>query len=412
MWRKPLTFFLPVLLVASALASAQTAAAAQSETDGEGSAIADQVLVIHDSVILGARRQIESALSESRVDYLGFGGLRVGPAADLVEDHPHLLGDQVVVEIGTNYLGSQTLFRNELDRLMGLLSDVDHVLWLTPSRHRPLIDNVREEIRSAAHRYPNLQIAEWGPLSDANHNYTWGDGIHLQPGGADAIAELIRSHLAGEVPWNQLPEGSIASVRDGRKSVRIGGWAINPDLGRPAMVRLTLDGKLVAKKRTHRRRVNLAASLESDVVKLGFEFKVDIPDGSHEICIEANNFDGRDRVVMDCRTVELAHNPVGAIDRVVEKSDGDVVRGWASDPDRKVPLKIEIHEGTAADANRIVAVAVANRESAKAVTQAAADGAAENHFAIKIPADVEQYCVVARNVLAGTDVVLDCRVSS
>lgn len=388
----------------------------QSAEQDQESAVGDRLLVIHDSVILGARRQIEATFPDTTVEYIGFGGLRVGPAADLVSQRPDLITDQVVIEIGTNYLGSRKLFRTELDRMMGLLAHVDHVVWLTAGRYSPRMDAVNEEIRDAARRYPNLQIAEWGPLSDRNGEFTWGDGIHLQPGGADAIAELIRAHLEGDVPWNQLPEGRIGALRDGRKAVTVKGWASNPDLGRSAMVRLLVDGELVQKKLTHLRRANLAKQIGTSVVKIGFEFRLELPDGTHELCIEANNFDGFAPVRMHCRSIEVRHNPTGAIDRVITKTTGEVVRGWAQDPDRKKPVVIEIREGSdpgglqhgAAGDGLAGLGEVITRGKANRLSKTSPNGPAHN-FAVKVPVGIGDYCIVAKNVLAGSDTVLSCR---
>ncbi len=363
----------------------------------------DNLLVIHDSVILGARKQIEAAFPASAVDYVGFGGMRVGPAADILSSRADLIGDKVVVELGTNYLGSRSLFRSELDRLMGLLVDVDHVLWLTASRYRPEMDEVNAEIRAAARRYRNLQIGEWGPLSDANSSYTWNDGIHLPPTGAEAIAEMIRSHLEGDVAWNQIPVGRIGKLRDGRKHLTIGGWAADPDLGRSPKVRVVVNGEVVKKKRTSQTRSDIAVLTNSVVDDLGFTIRLDLPDGEHRICIEVNNFDGFEPLSVDCRTVTLAHSPVGQLERVVAKDDGDVVRGWAADPDRARPVVVEVRAG--GTDGEVIARGRANRERV-----AAAAGGADRGFAIKIPANVDDYCVVARNVLAGVDdTVLGCR---
>jgi len=293
---------------------------------------------------------------------------------------------------------------------MGLMVDVEHVVWLTAGRYSTRMDAVNEEIRAAARRFPNLQIAEWGPLSDINGEYTWGDGIHLQPGGADAIAELIRSHLEGEVPWDRLPMGQIATIRDGRRAVTIKGWASNLDLGRATMVRLLVDGELVEKKRTNRKRSGLARKLGSDVEELGYQFKLHLPDGEHEICIEANNFDGFPPVVMDCGQIVLNHNPSGAIDRVVPKTSGDVVRGWVSDPDSKKPVKVQIRAANGATPSEGQPVTGQSLGDVVATDRAARSGSngLSNFFAIKVPAGLDAYCVVAVNRFGGDDMVLGC----
>lgn len=392
-----------VLLALSGLAPA----AAETNVDDRTAAssdvdavVGDRLLVIHDSVILGARRQIEATFPNTQVDYIGFGGMRAGPAADILSGRPELITDQVVVEIGTNYLGSQSLFRRELDRLMGLLAGVDHVLWLTPSRYTGRMDQVHAEIRAAARRYPNLQVGEWTYVTAGDPLLTWNDGIHLRPRGADAIANLIRRHLAGEVPWNRIPVGRIDRMLDRRTGLRLAGWALDPDLGRPARVRVMVDGKRVARKRSSKARTRLGKFLGVDD-RLGFAVTLKLPDGKHQVCIEVNNFDGHDPVVLGCRNVNLAHEPVGAIERVVPKSDGDVVRGWAYDPDRRRPIHIDVVSGSE--------VVATSRASRTRTDLAGLTNGEQRGFAIKLPAGLVDYCLIARNELAGeADTTIGC----
>ncbi len=383
-----------LVALASPEVSAESAPKEVVATNAVVTANRDQLLVVHDSVLLGARDEIEAAFAGSRVDYVGFVGLSAGPAADIISERPGLVGDRVVIHLGTNYVESRSSFRTRLDRLMGLLVDVDHVLWLTASRYRPEIDEVNAEIRAAARRYPNLQIGEWGPLSDQNPSYTWTDGIHVPSAGAEAVAELIRSHLEGEVAWNRIPSGRMTRVRDGRRQLTIGGWAVDPDLDRAARVLLSIDGKIVARKRTNEPRPDNAASVDAPVADIGFTFRLDLPDGRHRICLAVNNLDGLAPVNVDCRIVNLAHSPIGQVERIVAKADGDVVRGWARDPDRARPVVVQVRAG--GPRGEIVASGRADRRN---------DG-----FAIKLPPDTGKYCVVARNVLAGVhDTVLGCR---
>lgn len=409
--------FLPITLTIAAIAAMVASAAplhAQAIRVESGAAAIDpnepplpdeRVLVIHDSIGLGARAEINAAFPNSEVNYLGFVGFRADVAAELLAERPGLVSDRVVVQLGSNYdISSQ--FASHLDLLMAQLSGADHVTWLSPPRYVPVMNAVTAAIDSATRQYGNLQLADWGAESDANANYTWDDGIHLRREGALAMAEMMRSHIEGDVPWNRIPIGAITSTRDGRRALTVSGWAFDPDLGRRANVRLLVNGELVEKQRTSETLSDVAEFLGTDITALGFSSRLELPDGEHRICVEVNNFDDRQPVTIACKTVELAHQPFGSFDRVVDNGENRVVRGWAIDPDSPHPVTIEIRKGKKG-AGKLLAEGLADRE--RQDLERLGHGT-NRGFAIKIPADADDYCVVARNEFAGTDdTVLGCR---
>ncbi len=408
-----LTTVLFVALVVASISSVDPVSAQSVRNEAGDQAIdpndlrepVDQrVLVIHDSIGLGARPQIADAFPNSEVNFLGFVGFRANVAADLLRANPSVISEHVVVQLGSNH-GSGPLFARDIDRLMELLADVDHVTWLTPPRYRPEMDAITNEIFLATRRHPNLQLAPWGAFADARPHLTWDDGIHLRTEGAEAMAEMMRSHLEGDVPWNRIPLGAITGIRDGRRALTVSGWAFDPDLGKRAKVRVTVDGKLVTTQRTDRSTEGIARFLGTDTKKLGFDVRLKLADGQHTICAEVNNFDRLAPVSLGCRTLVVAHQPIGSFDRVVINGSNQIVRGWAIDPDTEGPVTIQIR---------------ANRANGKVITSGLADrnregleqfGKGPNHgFAIKVPANVDDYCVVARNEFAGTkNTVLGCR---
>lgn len=366
---------------------------------------ADQrVLLIHDSIGLGARDQVAAAHPNSQVNFLGFVGFRADVAAELLSRQTQLISEHVVVQLGSNY-GNESLFRRDLDRLMLLLADVDHVTWLTPPRYRPEMDAITAEVFAATRRHPNLQAAHWGALADANPLFTWEDGIHLRTEGAEAMAEMIRSHLEGDVPWNRIPLGSITDIRDGRRSVSFSGWAFDPDLGKRATIRITANGVELKRQKTNERRAGVANYLGTDVTKLGFSVRLNLPDGEQRICVEVNNFDGLAPVEVDCRTLVLSHEPFGSFDRVVIDGAEQTIFGWAIEPDLDGPVTIEIRRKNAK--GPVITSALAERRRVGLESF----GKGLNHgFAIKIASDIDDYCVVARNEFAGTSsTVLGCQ---
>ncbi len=274
-----------------------------------------RILVLHDSVVTNARDSIIAAFPNHRLEFVGFGGLEVSGAIELLQAHPRLVTSDVIVELGTNYNNKPKEFRRHLDRLMRLLGKADHVLWLQPSRFRRAIAEPRGIIQSAAHRYRNLHVVDWGAETARNTHYTRSDGIHLQGRGPKALAQFMADNLDGTVPWNRIPEGDLsrvkvnkADVRAGQRTprVRVKGWAYDPDLISKPWVRITVDGQLVrAAQTTNVRRPSLARNVGHPNDLIGFDRLIRLRRGTRELCIEVNNRDGLPPVELSCRTIKV-----------------------------------------------------------------------------------------------------------
>ena len=104
------------------------------------------------------------------------------------------LGRIVVIKVGYNDGASQ--YRSGLDTVMRALrrAGVDTVVWATLGETRENYRLINGVIRKAASRWPELVIADWAALSRGK---AWfgGDGLHLEPDGAMALARLIRAKV-------------------------------------------------------------------------------------------------------------------------------------------------------------------------------------------------------------------------
>lgn len=296
-----------ILMLSTMLVSIPSADAAPPPETG------NRILVLHDSVVNSARDPIINAFPNRQVEFVGIGGLRVAGAIELLEQHPELVTSDVIVELGTNYANNSRVFRRDLDKLMKLLADANHVLWLQPSRFRPAISAPRKIIRKAAHRYSNLQVVDWGAETARNRHYTRADGIHLEGSGPQALADFMANHLTGKVAWNRIPEGKLARLKVNQADIRAGeraprvqvkGWAYDPDLQSNSWVRFTIDGKSVRPSQpTHISKPGLADRLEHPNDRVGFDRIIRLKRGTHRLCIEVNNFDGMKPVQLSCRKV-------------------------------------------------------------------------------------------------------------
>lgn len=275
----------------------------------------NRILVLHDSVVNSARQEIIDSFPNRRLEFVGFGGLRVSGAIELLEEHPDLITSDVIVELGTNYGNKPNKFRRDLNKLMKMLDKAQHVLWLQPSEFRTGIAQPRNIIRRAAHRYPNLHVVDWGAETASNQHYTREDGIHLEGDGPHALGRFMSQHLNGAIPWNRIPEGSLEPLRvnkvdlrakDRAPRVRVKGWAYDPDESSNASLRITVGGTLIrAAQPTNIGRPVLASSLDHGNTMIGFDRIIRLKRGKHRLCVSVDNNDGLPPVKVGCRTVRV-----------------------------------------------------------------------------------------------------------
>jgi lysophospholipase L1-like esterase len=104
------------------------------------------------------------------------------------------LGDVVVIMVGYNDAASQ--YRSGLDRVMRALrkAAVGDVVWTTLGETRENYELINGVIRKAASRWSELTVADWAALSRGKPWFA-GDGLHLEPEGAVALARLIRGKV-------------------------------------------------------------------------------------------------------------------------------------------------------------------------------------------------------------------------
>ncbi len=184
------------LVLASAALPTSVASALEPPPD-RGSVPARVVLhvtgpgyVIGDSVLLGARTCVAP---------LGYvvdakGSRQAPAAADVLAARRATLPRLVVVHMGTN----GGMKREWIDRIMRILGPQRLVVWVTvqlPANGRYSHEAATNAtIRAVVTRYPNARVADWNAASEPHlRQWTWGDGIHLQPAGCRAFARLINS---------------------------------------------------------------------------------------------------------------------------------------------------------------------------------------------------------------------------
>ena len=186
-----------VLTVVVALVVAAMAAVAPVGGPAAG-AQSRRVVVVGDSIILGAQSQITSAFDrngwatsfDAKVNRSTLAG------AQAVAAHAPELSDTLVVSLGANDAGNPATFRQRIDAVMAAAGPVPRVLWLTIREVRDYYGPANQVLRDAAERYPNLDLIDWNGASAGAPGLTAGDGLHLTAAGGGSLAFLVAASVA------------------------------------------------------------------------------------------------------------------------------------------------------------------------------------------------------------------------
>lgn len=189
-----------------ALAATPAVATTTSTTQPRTTPVAlpkHRVFILSDSVIWGARYAVPDALPGWDVVLDGKGGRLIDAGVAELRYRQSDLGSVVVVQLGNNYLGDERAFATALDELYAI---VGPDRWLILLHVYPIQAN-RAEVNGAidalAAAHPNVRVADWPAIENANPTTTYADHLHLNMRGARVMAEFLRAQVdevAGRAP--------------------------------------------------------------------------------------------------------------------------------------------------------------------------------------------------------------------
>ncbi|HEX2428521.1 MAG TPA: hypothetical protein VHI53_11360 [Gaiellaceae bacterium] len=104
------------------------------------------------------------------------------------------LGNIVVVDVGYN--DPENNYETDMAQVANALvaRGVGHVIWVTLREQTDQYRETNEVIRAQAHRWPEMQLADW---EGASRGKDWfnDDGLHLNAAGALGLAMLLRPYV-------------------------------------------------------------------------------------------------------------------------------------------------------------------------------------------------------------------------
>jgi hypothetical protein len=156
-----------------------------------------------DSVMLGAHSAIERAFGHWDLTFDARESRSTTDGLVIVQRWRSSIRDAIVIQLGTNDGGIPSYYRIHVDNILDSLRGVPLVVWLTMAHARAYYAVDDRVIRSELSTHPNTVLGDWNAaLPDGG---AYGDGLHLTPTGAAAMARLTRRILG---PWRMARAGA------------------------------------------------------------------------------------------------------------------------------------------------------------------------------------------------------------
>ena len=131
------------LKLARVLAAQKRAAAVRSKDR--------RLFLMSDSVMLGAQSTLPKALPSWKVNLDGKESRFFTAGLDVLAARRKEIGRIAVIQMGNNYAGNATQFREQINQAMKILKGVQWVVFLTVFEYRPEQAEVNNELRGRGH---------------------------------------------------------------------------------------------------------------------------------------------------------------------------------------------------------------------------------------------------------------------
>ena len=154
-----------------------------------------KVLVIGDSVTLGAKAAIEATIAKSFVDAKESRGIETTTSILAGYAATGKLPSIIVVALATNY---RNITEKTLADIKGVIGK-NHKLVLTTAYAGPLQPREKQNqvLKDYAKKHKDVYIMDWWTVAHNNWSLMYADHIHLNPEGRTAYANLLNNVLRG-----------------------------------------------------------------------------------------------------------------------------------------------------------------------------------------------------------------------
>jgi peptidoglycan/LPS O-acetylase OafA/YrhL len=171
-------------------------------TTAPSNLVPGRVSAVGDSVMLGAAQDLANIVNNfygpyhAAIDAAESRQFTAG--VDLVQSIKDRgeLGDRVVIHLGTN----GEIDPAQLDRLLTMLSGAKRVVVLNVHADRVWQAPDNDTLVNTVKKYKNAVLLDWNKAGNENPGWFYSDGIHLNPTGRLAYAEMVVGKLNEGLP--------------------------------------------------------------------------------------------------------------------------------------------------------------------------------------------------------------------
>ncbi len=177
----------------SGLVGAQVAPATSttSTTSGGPGPVAGPVTAVGDSIMIDIQSDLEADVPGVQVNGMVSRQFETGISVVQADRAAGTLGNVLVVELGTN----GTVTSPDFDAMMQAAAGVARVVFVNINVPRSWEAEDNAVLAAGVARYPGVAVlANWNAVSTGHPEWFTPDQVHLEPAGAEALANLIASY--------------------------------------------------------------------------------------------------------------------------------------------------------------------------------------------------------------------------
>jgi hypothetical protein len=230
-----------------------------------------------------------------------------------------------------------------------------------------------------------------GAAHGFDETYAVPQGSHTVCVSAASIGFGLGNSLGCKtVTLNDSPVGKVDPLAQQSGKLRLRGWAFDPDQPTTALtLTLKIDSTPAKTLVANLTRTDLAQAHPNAGKAHGFDQLLTLSEGSHKICLTANNVSFGSTTTLICRSAALNFTPTASLLTITATSTGASVTGWATDPDTSAAISARI--------------TVDGRTKSTVVAKAAGSSHSGHNFAATVPMTSGRHtvCAIGLNVLYG-----------
>lgn len=148
------------------------------------------VTCLGDSVMLGATSAIQEQVAGAYVSAAVSRQIEAGPEVINTLSEHGILGNVVVVHLGTNGVSSLPKYQAIVDAI-----GPDRTIYWINCKGVSWANDVNINIQEIVDTNANVNLINWVDYSEGHPEYFYSDGIHLTPEGRVAYAEMIKAAI-------------------------------------------------------------------------------------------------------------------------------------------------------------------------------------------------------------------------